>query len=118
MCNNCDIVKAAFTGAKKEPHLNYLPVHAMLSAMLKQRRLELYAGDCPFDKMTEILESETHYTVCFYLKCTECAAYYFFGACIRGAPVYKVIDDISTVDLDKQLWGREGTYFRKEHNNG
>ena len=118
MCNKCDLVKAAFAGAKNEPHLNYLPVHAMLSALLKQHRLELYAGDCPFDKMTEVLESEAHYTVCSYLKCTECDTFYFFGACIRGAPIYKVIDDISAKELGKMLWGTEGTYFRREHDNG
>lgn len=111
MCTNCEILKAAFAGAKSEPHLNYLPIHSLIMAMLKQRRLELYAGDCPFDKMTEILESETHYTVCFYFKCPECDTFYFFGACIRGEPIYKVINDISAEEPGKMLWGTEGTWF-------
>lgn len=114
MCTNCEIVKTAFAGAASEPHLNYLPIHALLSTMLKQNRLEVYAGDCPFDEMTEVLEGEEHYTVCFYFKCPECDTFYFFGACIRGVPIYKVINDISAEKLGKMLWGTEGTWFSEE----
>lgn len=99
MCNNCEIVKTAFEGAKTEPHLNYLPVHAML----KQVRLEVYAGDCRFDEMTDILKKEAHYTVCFYLKCPECGIFYLFGACVRGEPIFKNVSDITTVDIEKML---------------
>lgn len=112
MCDNCEIVKAAFEGAKAQPHLNYPPLHAMLSEMLKQRRLELYAGDCSFDRMTEVLEKETHYTVCFYLRCSECGKIYFFGACVQGEPKFEEISDITAVDIDKMLWGREGEHFK------
>lgn len=112
MCDNCKIVKAAFEGAKNQPHLNYPPLHAMLSEMLKQRRLELYAGDCPFDEMTEVLEKETHYTVCSYLRCSECGTFFFFGACIRGEPKFKEISDITAENIDKMLWGREGEHFK------
>lgn len=112
MCDNCEIVKAAFEGAKAQPHLNYPPLYAMLSEMLKQRRLELYAGDCSFDRMTEVLEKETLYTVCFYLRCSECGKIYFFGACVRGEPKFEEISDITAVDIDKMLWGREGEHFK------
>lgn len=112
MCDNCEIVKAAFKGAKTQPHLNYLPLHAMLSAMLKQRRLELYAGDCPFDKIPEVLDKETHYTVCSYLRCSECGTTYFFGACIRGEPKFEETNDITAENIDKMLWGKEGEHFK------
>lgn len=118
MCNICEIVKAAFAGAKAEPYLNCLPVHALLSALLKQGRLEIYAGDCRFDEMRDVLEKETHFTVCFYFKCPECGEFYFFGECIRGTPIFKVIDDIGKVNIDSMIWDREGTYFQKERNNG
>lgn len=112
MCDNCEIVKAAFEGAKAQPHLNYPPLYAMLSEMLKERRLELYAGDCSFDRMTEVLEKETHYTVCFYLRCSECGKIYFFGACVRGEPKFEEISDITAENIDKMLWGREGEHFK------
>lgn len=113
ICGNCEIVKTAFAGAASEPHLNYLPVHALLSTMLKQNRLEVYAGDCPFDEMTEQLNNETHYTVCFYLKCIKCGKVFFFGACVRGVPIYKAVDDTTRINFNNQLWGREGTYFEQ-----
>lgn len=112
MCDNCEIVKAAFEGAKSQPHLNYTPLHAMLSEMLKQRRLELYAGDCTFDEIPEVLDKETHYTVCSYLTCSECETVYFFGACVRGAPIFKEIRDITAENIDSMLWGREGELFK------
>ena len=113
MCKNCDIVDSSFKGANSNPHLNLAPIHSLLSVLVKRKQLEIYAGDCPFDDMLEVLEEEKHYTVCFYLRCSECGKIYFFGACIRGTPIYKYIEDIKKEKIDNMIWGNEGVYYKK-----
>jgi len=112
MCKNCDIVDSCFTGAKSNPHLNLVPVYSLLSVLVKRKQLEIYAGDCPFEDMMNVLNEEKHYTVCFYLKCSKCGRIYFLGTCIRGKPVYRAVDNIAEERIDNLIWGKEGTYFK------
>ena len=112
MCNNCKIVYSTFEGAKSNPHLNLIPVYSLLSVLVKRGQLKIYAGDCPFEDMMQVLDEEKHYTVSFYLKCPECEEIYFFGACVRGTPVYKKIADISTEKISSLIWGSEGEYAK------
>lgn len=79
---------------------------------MKRKQLAIYAGDCPFDEMLKVLAEEKHYTTCFYLRCSECGKIYFFGACIRGTPIYKHIEDIKK-KIDNIIWGNEGIYSKK-----
>lgn len=111
MCNNCKIVESTFEGAKSNPHRNLCPVYNLLSDLVRTGRLIIYAGDCPFENMMQILDEEKHYTVCFYLQCPQCGEIYFFGACIRGTPIYKRIDNIFQENIGNLIWGTEGTYF-------
>lgn len=111
MCNNCKIVKSTFEGAKSNPHENLYPVYNLLSALVRTGRLIIYAGDCPFENMLQTLQEEKHFTVCFYLQCPQCEEIYFFGACIRGTPIYKRIVNISKENISNLIWGSEGTYF-------
>ena len=53
------------------------------------------------------------FVVCFYLKCAECGKLYFFGACIRGVPVYRVVENIADEKIDHRIWGKIGPYFNK-----
>lgn len=109
MCNNCNIINQAFSCAKS---YHMLPLYHLLKAMIERNQLEVYAGDCKFEDTLQVLQEETHYTVCFYLKCPICEEYYFFGNCIRGEPVYKRVKEIDKENLNK-IWGKEGTYFQK-----
>lgn len=111
MCNNCKVIEKLFDAANSNPHLNYMPVYFFLQELLRQKRIEIYAGDCPFENALEVLNSEVHYTVCFYLRCIKCDDIYFFGACIRGKPVYKKINNIYAEKIENMIWGREGIYF-------
>lgn len=112
MCKNCKIIEEVFQAAKSEAHMNYFPIYRMLEAMLAQNRIEVYAGDCPFGEALEVLNSDQHYTVSFYLECSRCYDIYFFGACIRGTPVYKKVENINREPVERLLWGKEGRYFR------
>ena len=35
------------------------------------------------------------------------------GACIRGIPKYRKVEDIKDEKIEHLLWGREGSYFEK-----
>jgi len=111
MCKNCDIVDSSFKGACSNPHFNLTPLHSLLSVLVENSRLEIYAGDCVFDDMLEVLCKEEHYTVSFYLRCSQCGKIYFFGACIRGTPIYKYIKDIKKENIDNVVWGKMGVYY-------
>lgn len=111
-CENCGIADSCLKGAASNPYMNLEPVHALLSSLLEEKRLELYAGDCPFEDMMKVLSAEEHFTVCFYLRCPKCGEIYFFGACIRGMPVYKKADDLTDEEIRNLLWGKEGSYFQ------
>ena len=73
--------------------------------------MELYAGDCPLEDTGAVLDAEQHYTVCHYMQCRSCGALYFVGACIRGTPVFRQVEDIRKENLGTRLWGRCGTYY-------
>lgn len=82
-----------------------------LMELERQGNMELYAGDCPLEDTGAVLDAELHYTVCHYMRCRSCGAIYFVGACIRGRPVYRRVEDIQKEDLATRLWGRCGTYY-------
>lgn len=113
MCKNCKVVEELFIAASSNPHENYVPVYRLLEELIKQKRLEVYAGDCPFEDVLKVLNSEKHYTVSFYLACTQCSNIFFYGACIRGKPVYKKVENFSKEKTEALLRGREGLYFRQ-----
>lgn len=114
MCGNCDIIAALFDAAGQEPHQNYVPVLRFLEAMERKGRVELYAGDCSLTETLDVLDKEQHFTLCQYLRCTQCGQFFFLGACVRGTPKFKIIEDIALENLDNLLWGRVGA---KYHNN-
>ncbi len=111
MCNNCNIIKTLFHSAKENPHENYIPVLRFLEGMETEKRIELFAGDSLLRYSLEVLNSEKHFTVCHYLKCPQCGQIHFLGACIRGIPLYKVIDNIDNEKLDNLIWGNVGTKY-------
>lgn len=114
MCEQCQIVSDRFIQTRNKFHKDYNAVLGLLEELEKAGRIELLAGDCLLKDATEALDSEQHFTVCHYLKCRQCGQVFFFGACIRGAPIYKLIDDFSIVNLDRMLWGKAGTCFQNK----
>lgn len=111
ICSNCEIVKKTFEGAVSSPHENLVPVYSLLSAMLNTKRLELYAGDCRFEDMLDVLSSEEHFTVGAYLRCSVCGKLYYLGACVRGVPKY-LEAEYNESAIRKTLWGSEGEFFK------
>jgi hypothetical protein len=111
MCQQCDIIEVLFKAASKDAHKNYYPVLRFLQALEEEKYIELYAGDCLLEDAMKILESEQQYTVCHYFQCKSCKAIYFLGACIRGVPIFKKIENIEQENLNNMISGNIGTYY-------
>lgn len=114
MCDNCGLIESAFGGAQAEPFRNYYPVLLMLEGLETQQRIELYAGDCKLTEAVAVLNSEQHFTVCHYFRCTRCGKMFFLGACVRGVPKFKVIDDIESINFSNMIWGNIGTRYKRQ----
>ncbi|TFB22010.1 hypothetical protein E3U55_06835 [Filobacillus milosensis] len=113
MCRECYIVSELFNAAKSHPHQNYIPSLAFINEMLKQERIELFAGDCPLEEVEKHLSDELHYTIKHCFRCKSCKLYFLIGACIRGVPIYEIKENIETVNFDNILWGRFGTLYKQ-----
>ena len=110
-CPSCGQLAAQM---KEDSSISYRQYDQLLQKLmeLEQRgNMELFAGDCTLEETDAALASERHYTVCHYLRCRRCGALYFVGACIRGRPVFRQVDDIKKENLNTRLWGRCGTYY-------
>lgn len=111
-CPHCAALAGQLEKAKGDPGRGYAPTLQMVMEMEQSKVIELFAGDCPLEDVDEVLYAEQHYTVCHYLRCKACGAIYFVGACIRGKPVYRRVEDLSRENLAFRLWGRCGSYFQ------
>lgn len=76
---------------------SYRQYDQILQKLMERERqgdMELFAGGCPLEDTDAVLGVEQHYTVCHYMRCRSCGALYFVGGCIRGAPVFRQVEDI------------------------
>ena len=110
-CPFCGPLAARMEGATGGSYRQYDQILRALMELERQGGMELFAGDCPLEDAGAVLDAERHYTVCHYLRCRSCGALYFAGACIRGRPVFRRVEDIRKENLDARLWGRCGTYY-------
>lgn len=111
MCKNCHSITLLFNEAQKDPHKNYTSVLNFLSDLESKDKIELFAGDCQLQEALDVFYSERHYTVCHYLRCTQCGQMFFLGACIRGTPIYRLIDDIESENISNKIWGKVGSKY-------
>jgi len=114
MCKNCYVIEGLFRAAQSNPHQNYLPVIAFITALADMKVIELFAGDCPLDEVQKHIWDEGHYTIQHYFRCPSCNEHFYVGACIRGTPIYKVVKDVEPRILNT-LWGKTGTYFERDN---
>lgn len=117
MCDKCYVLKELFKAAASNSHQNYIPTLAFIKEMVKQGRIELFAGDCPLDEVEMHLSAEIHYTICHYFSCKSCNQYFFIGACIRGMPIYETMVTLNAVNFDNMLWGYYGSLYEQNERN-
>lgn len=113
-CRSCDLLAAQIEETNGDCYRQYNQVLQKLMELEHQGEMELFAGDCPLEDTYTMLEAEQHYTICHYMRCRSCGTFHFIGACIRGMPVVRQMDDIQEEKLDTRLWGRYGTYFSRK----
>ena len=111
-CPACAAFAAEITAQARDRQRGYDAVLRLAIGLQRQGVLELFAGDCPLENTGAVLAAEEHYTVCHYLRCRSCGAVWFVGACIRGEPKYRRVDDITREPLDTLLWGRCGCRWK------
>ena len=116
-CPSCALLAAQMKKASGRSYRQYDQILQKLMELEQQGKMELFAGDCPLEDTDTILGAEQHYTVCQYMRCRSCGAIYFIGACIRGTPVYRKVENLRAENLDTKLWGRYGTYFSEVQSN-
>ena len=110
-CPSCGPLAAQMEEASGGSYRQYDQILQKLMELEQRGNMELFAGDCPLEETDAALASERHYTVCHYMRCRRCGALYFVGACIRGRPAFRQVDDIKKENLNTRLWGRCGTYY-------
>ena len=112
-CPSCGPLAAQMEEASGGSYRQYDQILQKLMELEQRGNMELFAGDCTLEETDAALASERHYTVCHYMRCRRCGALYFVGACIRGRPAFRQVDDIKKENLNTRLWGRCGTYYSK-----
>ena len=110
-CSCCGSLAERMKEANGGSYRQYDQILSELIVLERQRKMELFAGDCPLEDTEKVLNSEKHYTVCHYMRCCSCGALYFVGACVRGRPVFRRVERLSEENLNVRLWGRCGRWF-------
>jgi hypothetical protein len=116
ICPSCGLLAAQMKEASGGSYRQYDQILLKLMELEQQGVMELFVGDCPLEDIDAVLGAEQHYTVCHYMRCRRCGAFYFVGACIRGAPVFRQVEDVKKENLDTRLWSRCGTYYSQKKN--
>ena len=72
--------------------------------------MNVIRGDCPLEMMVGLLEADTVFTIVQFLHCTVCNKTIFWGLCVRGAPIYKVVE---RYEVDNWRWEDKRMYWLK-----
>lgn len=110
-CPDCSAFHRLLTAKVRDPWKKYNQAKTAAMELISQGKLELFAGDCPLEDASSVLNSEQYFTVCHYLRCKACGNLYYVGACIRGKPVFRRVTDLDEERIGFRLWGRCGSYF-------
>ena len=112
-CAVCGLLAAQMREADRGSYRQYNQILHKLMELEQQGEMELVAGDCLLRDTDAVLDAEEHYTVCHYVRCRHCGALYFMGACVRGTPVFRQVEDLGKEKLSTRLWGRYGTLYSR-----
>lgn len=96
-CSGCGAVVAAMpVGNERNGPIDGLGTLRNVIHAVDAGGMAVLRGDCPLNEMEALVLAETKYTVVQYLHCNRCGNTIFFGLCLRGRPIYKVVpaDDV------------------------
>lgn len=113
VCDTCDT--AVVRNDRKPPHdIDITATIDALSDRVRRGRMRFVSGDVPLEDMLDLAYSELRYTIVSFLRCEDCGRMRFWGLCIRGAPVYKVVEDSAPHQWTwesvppREAWSRRG----------
>ncbi|NYF18223.1 hypothetical protein HDC37_003079 [Microbacterium sp. AK009] len=89
-CETCDPVVVRNNG--RPPHdVDVVRTTDALIRRVESGRMRYLGGDVPLEDMVALAKSDLKCTIVSYLTCGECRRTWFWGLCIRGAPIYKPV---------------------------
>lgn len=91
ICETCDSAIVYSDGAP--PH--NIAIKATIDRLVSRvdaGLMRFLRGDVPLQDMLDLADSELRYTIVSFLRCESCRRTRFWGLCIRGAPIYSVVD--------------------------
>lgn len=65
---------------------------AALAERVRSGEMRYVRGDVPLEDMLALAESDLKYTIVSFLECGACGTTWFWGLCIRGAPILKIVE--------------------------
>ena len=91
---SCDVCETALV------HNDGTPPHDIaiqrtseeLQRRVNEGRMRFIHGDVPLGDMLALAMSDLKFTIISYLECLACGRTWFWGLCIRGAPIYRPVD--------------------------
>ena len=95
----------------ESPH--NIDIHATCEALIKRcnsGEMKVIRGDCPLEMMEDLLYTDTVYTIVQFILCNVCGRVIFWGLCIRGAPVYKEVEES---EIERWQWEDIRKYWLK-----
>ncbi|MDD4124714.1 MAG: hypothetical protein PHW77_03155 [Eubacteriales bacterium] len=107
-CEKCRIIRDMFYRADKNPFKLFNETYVFMKKMYIKGDLNLYVSDCSFENMMEEVSEELFYTYNAYLQCTDCARVFRLGICIRGIPLYEVLESPPDINKIIQSAKRDG----------
>ncbi|MET0812047.1 MAG: hypothetical protein ABWY03_03260 [Microbacterium sp.] len=90
-CEVCDTALVHDDG--KPPHdIDIARTSAALQERVDSGLMHYVRGDVPLEDMLPLAESDLKFSIVSYLMCGDCGRMRFWGLCIRGAPIFKVVE--------------------------
>lgn len=111
VCKECQKLKNAFIDAKSNPHGKLRQTYDIMRELYDHKKLILYMSDCSFKNWWAEISLEEQYTYNIYLRCRKCKKIYHFGVCIRGTPIYRILNEKPGKMKFKCMCLRDGKKF-------
>jgi len=107
----CDCCESALIYNNEYPE--YINIKATNDELIKRcnaGKMHVIRGDCPLEMMLSLLEADTVYTIVQFLHCNVCGKTIFWGLCIRGDPIFKIVE---RYEVEQWRWTDKSKYWIK-----
>lgn len=90
----------------------FLRIHRIIVELYRNEKIHIYAGDCEFDYLLQIIENDGPEYLAIIIFNTDDNNFYEIGVCVRGKPLYKKIKlDQDANRTIKAIKGKIGSHF-------